>query len=181
MNFVKDTGFVIKRVNVGEADRYLTIFSKESGKIELLARGVRKISSRRSSHIELLNLIKFQAVKGPRNVVLTDTELINPFDNAKKDIDQVGRLFLMCELIDKLCPFGQQNITICKLLYAALRNSEKKNTELLAREFQIGLLTTLGYWDVDKNFQDQDDIQQFIESILERKLKTNLVFGFSNS
>ncbi len=181
MNFLKDTGFVIKMVNVGEADRYLTVFSKESGKIEILARGVRKISSRRASHIELLNLIRFQAVKGPRNVVLTDTILVDSFDDAKKDLEHVGRLFMMCELVDKLCPPGQQHVQIAKLLYFSLKNSQKKTARELARDFQIGLLTSLGYWDASRSFQDDDDLKQFIESIMERKLRSNLVFGSTNS
>ena len=51
----KTEAIIIKRRNFGEADRILTILTKNYGKIQVRAPGVRKITSRRSSHIELLN------------------------------------------------------------------------------------------------------------------------------
>ncbi|PIZ97846.1 MAG: DNA repair protein RecO, partial [Candidatus Levybacteria bacterium CG_4_10_14_0_2_um_filter_35_8] len=55
MNSYKTEGIVIKRRNLGEADKILTIFTKRYGKIQVKAPGIRKINSRRSPHVELLN------------------------------------------------------------------------------------------------------------------------------
>jgi DNA repair protein RecO (recombination protein O) len=44
-------GIILKRRNLGETDRILTVFSRQYGKIKILAKGVRKINSRRSGHI----------------------------------------------------------------------------------------------------------------------------------
>ena len=44
-------GIVLKRRNVGEADRILTVFTRTNGKMIIKAVGVRKIASKRSSHI----------------------------------------------------------------------------------------------------------------------------------
>jgi len=54
MKSYKTEGIIIKRKNFGEADRILTIFTKNKGKISIVAKGVRKINSRRAPHIELL-------------------------------------------------------------------------------------------------------------------------------
>ena len=50
MKVEKLQGFVLKRTNYGEADKILTVFTKERGKIKVLAKGVRKIKSRRAPH-----------------------------------------------------------------------------------------------------------------------------------
>lgn len=181
MKYLKDSGFVIKRVNVGECDRFVTLYSRDNGKIELLAKGVRKISSRRSSHIELLNHIRFQAVKGRKNFILTDTELLQTYDESKKNIDEVGRLFLICELVEKLCPLLQNNSDIYALIHHSLLNKEEKPPEEISFQFEVELLSLLGFWDPSRNFRDEADVKQFIEGILERKLKTNLYFGTTNS
>ena len=55
MRSFKTEGIVIKRRNFNEADRIITVFSKRNGKINIKASGVRKITSRRSPHLELLN------------------------------------------------------------------------------------------------------------------------------
>ena len=48
-------GLVIKRKDVGEADKIVTIFSKNQGKISVIAKGVRKVTSRRAGNLELLS------------------------------------------------------------------------------------------------------------------------------
>ena len=109
MRYLNDIGFVVKRVNLGEADRFITLFTKNNGKIEVLAKGVRKINSRRSSHIELLNLINFNSVKTSKNYILTEVDLVSSFESRKQTLDQCETLFLLCELINALCPHEQVN------------------------------------------------------------------------
>ena len=55
MRNFKTEGIIIKRRDYGEADRILTVMTREYGKLKIKAKGVRKITSRRSAHIELLN------------------------------------------------------------------------------------------------------------------------------
>jgi DNA repair protein RecO (recombination protein O) len=50
-------GIVLKRRNVGEADRILTVFTKKYGKIRVIAKGVRRITSRRAGHIEVFTRV----------------------------------------------------------------------------------------------------------------------------
>lgn len=178
MRFLSDTGFVIKRVNFGEADRFITIYSKNHGKIELVAKGVRKITSRRSSHIELLHLINFQSVKGKNNYILTEAQLVQGFHDSQTTLEQLSCRFLLCELIDKLCPFQQQNDSIFQLLQNTLNRLEQGQMRSNMQEFQVNLLTELGYWDETRRFHDEHDIRNFIESVIEKRLKTKLYFEF---
>lgn len=176
MQYLKDSGFVVKRVNVGEFDRYVTLYTRDNGKIEVVARGVRKISSKRSSHIELLNHIRFQAIKTSKNFILTETQLINQHELVRKEVDDMGSLFLICELVEKLCPSHQHNRDIFALINTFLSRVDNNDREKHLYTFQVELLSALGYWDPGRTFHDLDDIRQFIEGILERKLKSPLYF-----
>lgn len=175
--YLKDSGFVIRRVNVGEYDRYITLYTQENGKIEVLAKGVRRINSRRSSHVELLNHIRFQAVHGKKNAILTEVQLLDAYQAGKRNLDDIGSLFLISELIEKLCPLHQKNPEIYHLIHHVLSQRDTISPEEKIVQFEVDLLTLLGFWDPSRTFRDAADIKQFIESIIERKLKSSIYFG----
>ncbi|RJQ26258.1 DNA repair protein RecO [Candidatus Parcubacteria bacterium] len=177
MKYLKDTGFVIKKVNLGDADRFVTILSKNHGKVEVLAKGVRKITSRRASALEPLNLIKFQAIERKKTPLLTEVELINPFSSSKNSLSNISLIFLVCELVDKLCPYGQKNESVFNLVGQTLNKISLQNISSTIFNFEKELITILGFWDANKDFRNQDDIQSYIESIIERKIKTTVMFG----
>jgi DNA repair protein RecO (recombination protein O) len=54
----KFLGLVIKRANFSEADKLVTLFTREVGKATFVAKGVRRVKSRRSAHLELFNLVE---------------------------------------------------------------------------------------------------------------------------
>lgn len=58
-----DTGIVIKITDFGEADRFVDLVSKDHGLVNLIAKGARRITSRKASHLDLLNLVKFQVAR----------------------------------------------------------------------------------------------------------------------
>lgn len=176
MQYLKDVGYVIKRKNFSEADKYITILTQYNGKIDVLAKGVRKLSSKRSPQLELLNKISFQAVsKGQTSrFVLADVSLIENHTSLKNTLEQFKVLFTICELISVLCPAGQRQEDVFRLLDNSL--TEMKNGTAIMQKFQVKLLGLLGYWDVDMAFVDADDINSFTEKIMERKLKSSEYF-----
>ena len=174
MHYLKDTGFILKRVNFGDSDRYITIFTKHNGKIEVVARGVRKITSRRASACELLNLIEFQSISTRKNYILTETRLIDPFENLKRDLKNIEKVFTTCELIDAILPINARHTDVFELMIRALSKMEDEKTLIY---FQAKLLSILGYWDRKVPFRDRDHVRHHIEMILERKLRTPNVFG----
>lgn len=176
MQYLSDIGFVVKRIQLGEADRFLTIFTRKYGKQEVLAKGVRKITSRRASHIELLNLIKFQSVKTSKNYILTEVELLNSFQPLKKDLSTINKCFFICELVEKLCPYGQRHEDVFDLMLTTLEHLKNEPYESsVLFDFQVQLLSTLGFWDGKRKFRDTEDLKNFIESIIERKIKTRIL------
>lgn len=174
MQFLKDFGFVIRRNNFGESDRYITIFTQNHGKVEMVAKGVRKITSRRSSSVELLNLIRFQAIKTSKNYILTEVESVNSYEPLKNNLRDLQILFLLCELIDKLCPLGQKHEDVFLLVKKTLERVGEEEGAVF--DFQTKMLSILGFWDGRREFRGEDDLRQFIEGVIERKIKTKTFF-----
>lgn len=175
MRNFKTQGFVIKRRNVGEADRILTIFTKKYGKLTVKAVGVRRVPSRRSPHVELLNLSKLTLYQGKGMSVLTEAETIYNFSDIKNNLTKIGFAYHICELVDGLCPQYQENKHVYELLETVLCRLEREEDIVsIIHEFEIDLLSTLGFFPrhrVTENF----NTTSFIESILERRLKTRQI------
>ena len=178
MQYIKDTGYVIKRFNFSEADKYVTILTLENGKIDVLAKGVRKLTSKRAPHLELLNKISFQAVsKGQSGrYILADTTLVESHAKLKETLDQLKVLFTICELISGLCPHGQRQRDVFLLLDTTLKGMKNETYTFAMQSFQIKLLSLLGYWDVRHAFVDAEDVMRFTENVMERKLRTSEFF-----
>lgn len=174
MQFIRDRGFILRRVNFGDFDRYITIFTQNHGKIEVMARGVRKITSRRASSVELLNLIEFQSVRSHKNYVLTEVKLITSFEDLKKELSHIKKVFLMCELLDAVLPLGVRHFDVFDLIDRASRKVIENEKNILY--FQAKLLTILGFWDQKFAFKNANHLDQYTEQIIERKLKSRHIF-----
>lgn len=173
---------VIKRKNLGEADRMITIFTKLHGKMRVLARGVRKVSSKRAPHIEIFNHIVATVHKGNAQGTLTEVSPVASYEEIRKDLKRIGAAYYLCELVDGLLPDEQPHEDVFILLldaFAALAKVDRTRTEVLRARFAAALLSKLGYMEEGKKFKD-NDIDAYVESILEHRLKTvKLASGFN--
>lgn len=171
MRTYKTEAIIIKRKNFGEADKIITAFTEKEGKVTIKAKGVRKITSRRSSHIELLNLSLLTLYKGKAWPLLVEAQTLQNFSLIKDDLKKIALSYYVLELVDKLCPEGQENYRIFNLLKdTLLKLSEEKEFRALISEFEVELLWILGYY--PKKVAENFDTISFIEGIIERKLKT---------
>lgn len=171
-------GIVIKRRNFGEADRILTVITRDLGKIHIKASGVRKITSRRSAHVELLNNSILGLYKGNGFPILTEAKMLDDFSSIKSDLNKMGLAYHLCELVDGLCPENQEQYAVFNLLKKTLqRFSQDDEIAIVVHEFEIELLSILGYWNQDSGqVAELHDAPAYIESIIERKLKSKNIF-----
>lgn len=175
MRTIKTTGIILKRRNVGEADRLLTVYTREEGKITIKAKGVRKITSKRASHIEPLNKAILSLYKTGSTPVLTEVDTIVSYDRVKNNLARVGLAYHICELIDSLCPEGQENEAIFVLLENILESlSSEQKIGSAIHAFEVQLLQHLGYISGNEDLSGAK-ASQFIENILERKLKSRQI------
>jgi DNA repair protein RecO (recombination protein O) len=168
-------GIVIKRKDFGEADRILTVFTRHQGKIKIIAKGVRKINSRRAPHIELLNqtILTIHESKLP---ILTEAETLEHYSLLKNDLRRAGFAFYICELLDGLLPEHQESRSTFDLVTAVLKRLETdENPKMLIKNFEQEILINLGFW--SKTQVMIEDSDAFIEDIIERKIKTKRILN----
>jgi len=164
----KTEGIVLKRVNFGEADRILTIFTKHDGKIKAIAKGVRKVTSRKGGNLELFNQVILFLSEGKNWDIITEAEAVNSFENLRKNLTLVSRAFQIAEVVDRLTAEREESRKVFELLIEAL--SGKKNV----KEFEIELLKELGFG-LPKDLSEKS-VVHFIESIIEKRLKSKKIW-----
>ena len=142
----KTTGIVLNQVNFSEADRLLTIFTRDFGRLRLLAKAVRKLSSRKRGHLELFSLVKICCVKGKNLDLITEAETINNFSNLRRNLNRVRIAYLLCELINDLTAENQEHEDVYNLflLYLIQLNSAVAPKNLIFN-FEKSLLELLGF------------------------------------
>lgn len=142
-------GIILKRKNFGEADRIITLFSKQMGKVSLVAKGIRRINSRRAGNVELLNRVKVYLVQTKGLPILTEAVSIQTFPNLKKNLTKVSLAYLVVELTDKFFPEEVENYSLFVLLVKTLTSLEESDGAAKAKQiltaFQIKLLNLAGY------------------------------------
>lgn len=170
MSSYRTEGVILRRRNFGEADRILTIYTKHYGKIRAIAKGVRKITSRKGGNVELFNHCVLFLAKGRNLDILTEAQVINSFSRLSRDLEKTAAAFYLVELVDQLTPDGQVNRQVFDLLIRALSDLGTTNYELrtIIRDFEIELLKLLGFW---SDAVDIKNVKSYIEEIIERKLR----------
>lgn len=159
-------GVIIKRSNYGEADRILTIVTPFKGKIHAIAKGVRRITSRRGGNVELLNKVKLQIFAGRGLDIVTEAEAEETFPKVKNDLMLSSYASHIIELADRLLPEEQLNPAAYNLLVVALTLLETNPRQIFIRAFEVKLLSVLGFWSVG-----EIEVAKEIEEILERLQK----------
>lgn len=148
----KTEAIILKKKNYREADQILTVFSKNFGKLTLLARGIRKTKSRKRGNLELTNQADLFIAKGKTWDIISEVEVLNSFTNLKEDLGKSVYTFQILELIDRLTMEEQEHLSVYNLLLNTLEflnNSEIawEKKDLLLSAFSIRLLLTLGFWE----------------------------------
>ena len=148
----KYTGIILKKRNVGETDRILTIYTLENGKVRSLAKGVRKPHAKLAATLENIILadITIERTRGLGKI--TGSIIENNFTALKKDCQATLEVFSALNLFDKLVDFESPDQKVFHLLrdylIAADSCAAKSNNDkqfLLRLGFVIKLLHELGY------------------------------------
>lgn len=137
---------VLRRHDYGEADRILTLFSRDRGKIRAIAKGVRRIASRKSGHIELFTRCRLLLAKGRNLEVVTQAEMLDAYPALRDDLVRTAYAYHLAELTDRLTAEESPVPGIFQLLadmLAALCQAD--DPSLVARFFEVRLLGLAGY------------------------------------
>lgn len=156
----KTEGIILKRKDLGEADRILTVFSLHRGKISVLAKGVRRITSRRSGNVELLNRVQMYLYPGKNFLILTEAVALDTFAKLKEDLTLSTYAFHILELTDKLTAENQENRILYEHLVEVLKRLSRNPRQILVRAYEAKILTNLGFSNFELANLGWDEIEK---------------------
>ncbi len=145
MKLYKVRAVVLKSMNIQEADQLLTLFSRERGKIRVVAYGACKPTSRKRGAVQPFAHSDFLLRRGSGLDTVSQCELVEMFPELRYRLDKLGYAMYLAELVDSMTAEEEPSGAIFGLLLGTLRNLGNGDSELLMRAFEIKLLTVLGY------------------------------------
>ncbi len=164
----KTEGVVLKRRNFGEADRILTVFTISSGKMSVLAKGVRRITSRRAGNVELLNRVSIFLHQTKGMPILTEAASIETYPKIKGDLKLSTVAFHIIELIDKLTAENQESRLLYEHLVQTLKRLERKPRQILIRAFEVKILSLMGFANFAESFDlHLEDVSPNVKKLLQ--------------
>lgn len=165
-------GIVLKRRNYGEADRIITLFTKEKGKIVVVAKGVRRISSKRAPHLEVFSRGKLLLHRGHHRDTVSEIESIETYGDLRNHLGRVSVAYYLCEVIDVLLPEQQEHRDVYYHFIDALTSLNDRNPSIeYIQLFTEKLLILLGFLS-EKRRLSTEEAFSYVEQLTERKLRT---------
>jgi DNA repair protein RecO (recombination protein O) len=137
---------VLKASDFGEADKALTLFTAQHGKIRAIAKGARRPGSRLGGHVDLLTHANLLLAHGRTFEIVTQAETVEPFLGLRDDLWRAGLAYQMAELVDRMTEDGHEDRPLFESLLEALRRVDAEpDPEPAAQLFEVTLLDRLGY------------------------------------
>ena len=137
---------VIGRLDLGETDRILTLFTPTNGKYRVIAKGIRRPQSRKAPHLELFNRSQVMLAKGRELDVVTGAESIEPHWQLRSDLDAFGQASYLVELLNQFTEDRQENGRAYELLCQSLTLlAEGTDSFTISRFYELALMTAVGF------------------------------------
>lgn len=147
MAIIKTRGIVIKRTNLGEADRILTILTEDRGKIRVVAKGVRRPQAKMGGFLETFRFNDYLLAEGRNLDIVTGVNTIDNLSGISINLQGIALAYYIAEIADKLIEETQENSAAFDLVYVALKEIArgKLPINLIRSFFEINILALLGF------------------------------------
>jgi len=137
---------IIKKTKLGEADRILTLYTPLRGKIQGVAKGVRRPRSKLSGHLELLTYSQVWFARGRNLDIITGCQTINGFIELKSHLELTSAALYATELVNLFTAEHIENQPLFRLLLETMdRLAADADSQLALRYFEMHLLDSVGY------------------------------------
>jgi DNA repair protein RecO (recombination protein O) len=143
-------GLVIRKTDSEEADRIFTFFTKDFGKMKILAKAERKIQSKLRGGLEIFYLVDIGFIQGKTHKTLTDVTLIDNFKNIRKDLVRLKISYRVVEIIGELLKEGEKDENIWRIILETFQRLDSYTLEEsdyfpIYYYFLWSLFSVLGY------------------------------------
>ena len=144
MALYRDQGVVLRTHKLGEADRIITLFTAQHGKIRAVAKGVRRTRSKFGSRLEPMSWVDGQFYEGRNLDIVTQVETAHRFDHLREDSERLHRAAVMLEAVEFTTSDGGVDRSIFNLLTGALRELDRTGNHSVLPAFVAKLLMLEG-------------------------------------
>ncbi len=146
----KARGIVLRARNLGEADRIYTLFTNEHGKVDAVAKGVRRAKSQFGGRLEFMSEADLTLHRGRNLDVITSAEIVRARWVSIVDPAAFATAHLLAELVDAFCELDLALPEVYALLRGALQAFETADDPAaLVPRFELRLLAALGFAPAD--------------------------------
>jgi DNA repair protein RecO (recombination protein O) len=137
---------VLRRRDMGEADRLLTCFTRERGKLTLIAKGARKTTSRKAGHIELFSHSRLLVARARTWDIVTQADAVNVFLPLREDLQRTAHAYYVAELLDRFTEEQDEHQAMFDLVLDTLsRLCRASELRLPTRYYELHLLGLAGF------------------------------------
>ncbi len=137
---------IIKKTKLGEADRILTLYTPHLGKIQAVAKGVRRPRSKLSGHLELLTHSLVSLARGRNLDTIIGSQTLNSFLELRGNLELTSQALYATELVNQFTAEHIENYPLFGLLIKTMEQlCQGDDNELALRYFELHLLEWVGY------------------------------------
>ena len=180
-------GIVIRKTEAGEHNKIITVYTRELGKIKLMAKSAKKSTSKQAGHLDLLNLVDFVAVPGKSYQIITQTQSSENFLGIKSSYAKLMAGFFVLESFHRLIYEEERDPALWNFLNAQLNKLEEIKVEPLAdqgstlipgflADFKKELINVLGY----KHNLEKEEADYFLQSLSRQKFSSLHLLNMNN-
>jgi DNA repair protein RecO (recombination protein O) len=131
----------------GEADRLLSLYTRERGKLRAVAKGARRIKSRKAGHLEPFTRVTLQLARGRDMPIITQAETVDAYLPLRDALVKTGYAAYAVEMLDRFTFEDEtENYAIYRLLIETLgRIASEPDAWVAVRFYEVQLLGLLGF------------------------------------
>ncbi|WDF24489.1 DNA repair protein RecO [Fusobacterium nucleatum] len=188
MIFLRGKGIIIAKKDIEEADRYITIFMEDYGKVSTVIKGIRKSKKRDKTAVDILSLTDFQFYKKNDSLIISNFSTIKDYIGIKSDIDKINIAFYIFSILNQILVENGRNRKIYEVLektldYLNISSDERKNyllilfflnTIIKEEGISIENSNNIEEFQVDLQNQRRVEIEANVKEILQYLFQDNL-------
>jgi DNA repair protein RecO (recombination protein O) len=136
---------VLRHQDWGEADRLLWLYTREQGKLRAIAKGVRKMRSRKAGHLEPFTRVNLLMAESKDMPIITQAEASDHYLPLRENLVRLGYAAYVVELLDRFTYEEGDNPGLFRLLAETLTRLTGDEPAFAVRYYEIRLLDLVGF------------------------------------
>ncbi|KKP43701.1 MAG: repair protein RecO protein [Parcubacteria group bacterium GW2011_GWA1_33_6] len=146
----KTEALVFKKEDWSEADRIFSIFTYDFGKVQVIGKAIRKITSKLRGGLEIFSFCEIEFIQGKNRKILTDAVFLDKFKSIPQIPEKLAVAYKISDILDNFIKGEENDEKIWGLLVDIFEKldthfSKNFNYQLIYFYFFWNFISTLGH------------------------------------